>query len=115
MRRFKGECTHFRFNKCPIYVQPAQVPNLAPTHTKRVTVYLRDRTLESIPGLIKRLKIQTLYAHCRMPKCTKVQVKGSASLDSRFLLECEFYTDTQNPLYLIQDPPTSRLYHSIHV
>jgi hypothetical protein len=38
MRRFKGEGAHFSFNKCLIYAQSVQVPNLALTHTIRITV-----------------------------------------------------------------------------
>jgi len=33
----KGECAHFSFNKFPIY-STVQVPNLALTDTKRITV-----------------------------------------------------------------------------
>ncbi len=32
----RGECAQFSFNKCPIYV--VQLPNIALTHTKRITV-----------------------------------------------------------------------------
>ncbi len=43
MLRFKGECEHFRFNKCPIYciLTTVQVPNLALTHKKWITVYMK--------------------------------------------------------------------------
>jgi hypothetical protein len=42
MRRFKGECALFRFNKCPIFAHEGatvQVPNLA-LQQKRITVHL---------------------------------------------------------------------------
>ncbi len=41
MCRFKGECDHSSFNKCPIYTHPTmvQVTNLILTHTKRITVW----------------------------------------------------------------------------
>ncbi len=38
MRTFKGECSQFSFNKCPIYTT-VQVPNLALTHKKWIAVY----------------------------------------------------------------------------
>ncbi len=38
MRRFKGECAHFSFKKCPIYTHDGASANLALTHTNRITV-----------------------------------------------------------------------------
>ncbi len=38
MRRFKGECAHFSFNKCLIYTHDSASSKLAPTHRKRTTV-----------------------------------------------------------------------------
>jgi hypothetical protein len=40
MRRFKGECAQFSFNKSPFILTTVQVPNLALTHTKRITRYI---------------------------------------------------------------------------
>ncbi len=40
-RRFKGECAHFSFNKYPFTLTTVQVPNIALTHTKRITVWPR--------------------------------------------------------------------------
>ncbi len=36
---FTLESTHFIFNKCPFILTTVQVPNLAPTYKKRITVY----------------------------------------------------------------------------
>ncbi len=42
MRRFKGACAHFSFNKCAIYTHDgASAKFLALTHTKRITVYIK--------------------------------------------------------------------------
>jgi hypothetical protein len=38
MCRFAHETTHFIFNKCPITLTTVQVPTLALTHMKRITV-----------------------------------------------------------------------------
>ncbi len=38
IRRFKGECAHFSFKNFPFTLTTVQVPNLALTHTKRITV-----------------------------------------------------------------------------
>ncbi len=38
MRGFKGDYAHFSFNKCPFTLRLVQVPNLALTHKKRITV-----------------------------------------------------------------------------
>ncbi len=40
MRRIKGECAHFSFNKFPFTLTAVQVPNLALTHTPRITVHV---------------------------------------------------------------------------
>ncbi len=39
MRRFKGECAQFSFNKCPIYTHDGARANLVLTHKKRITVH----------------------------------------------------------------------------
>jgi hypothetical protein len=39
MCTFTLECTHFIFNKCPIYTHDGASANLELTHTKRMTVY----------------------------------------------------------------------------
>ncbi len=37
MRRFKGECAHFSFNKCPIYTHDGANAKFS-TPTKQITV-----------------------------------------------------------------------------
>ncbi len=46
MRRFMGECAHFSFNKC-LTLTTVQVPNLALTHTKRITVWSPNKLWKS--------------------------------------------------------------------
>ncbi len=46
MRRFMGECAHFSFNKC-LTLTMVQVPNLALTHTKRLTMWSPNKLWRS--------------------------------------------------------------------
>ncbi len=46
MRKFKGECAHFSLKNVPFTLTTGQVPNLALTHTKQITVWLSC----TIPG-----------------------------------------------------------------
>jgi hypothetical protein len=59
MRRFKGECAHFSFSKCPIYTDDGASAKLALTQTKRITV-------QSLPVVIqqRRLGICLLALPC---------------------------------------------------
>jgi hypothetical protein len=81
IRRFKGECTHFRFNKCPIYTLDGASAKFSTNSHETDYSVPEGQDLGIDPELIKRLKIRTLYAHCRVSICTKVRVKGSVSLD----------------------------------
>ncbi len=49
MRRFKGECAQFIFNRCPIYTLDGARPNLTLIYKKQITVYRREHKYTTLP------------------------------------------------------------------
>jgi hypothetical protein len=65
IRRFKGECAHFSFNKCPIYTHDGASAKFSTNshETDNSDISGGNDSLESLPGqseLLKRLQIQAL-------------------------------------------------------
>ncbi len=54
MRRFKGECEHFIFNKCPIYTHDGASAKFSTNSQERITVstMLRYEQEQGIIGFI---------------------------------------------------------------
>ncbi len=59
MRRFKGECEHFSFNKCPIYTHDGASAKFSPNSQEM------DNSAGSIPGVGTNFKFVHLLQEGR--------------------------------------------------
>ncbi len=96
MRRFKGECAHFSFQKwCKM-----QVPNLALTHTKRITVYGFANAQLWISLYMRKIRFSFFQCSC--------SPSPSLTLYSPFTLSDYLQTHLHSqPYWIIAAPPPS--------